>query len=307
MGRYIAKRLFMTIFVVLATAVMIFTIMYFIPGDPAKILLGSEATPEQILAERIALGLEDPYLVQLGRFMYNTFIRFDLGTSWFRGTSVAADIAERLPRTLKIGVTAIIISSLAAIPLGITAAVHRNQWQDHVASVFAMICISIPDFWLSLMMIILFSLKLGWLPSFGVGGPEYYIMPIIAASIHGVGTLTRQTRSSMLEVINSDFVTTARAKGQTEKKIIWKHILPNGLIPVITVIGGSFGHCIAGTVIIEQIFSIPGMGRLAFEAMLSRDYPVVMGILTTSALLTLVGLIISDILYAIVDPRIRFE
>ncbi len=297
----------MTVFVVLAAAVVIFTIISFVPGDPVKILLGAEATPEEILAQRTQLGLEDSYLVQLGKFMYNAFIKFDLGDSWVRGVPVVDGLSERLPRTIFLGLSFVILSSSIAIPLGVTAAVHQNKWQDRVSTVIAMICISIPNFWLAMMMILLFSLKLGWLPSFGIGGPEYYVMPIIAGALRGIGGLTRQTRSSMLEVIRSDFVTTARAKGLKENKVIWQHMLPNALIPIITILGQSIGMSVAGTVIIEQVFSLPGVGTYLTGAVMSRDYPIIRGCVILLAGFMAILMLFVDLVYAYVDPRIKAQ
>ncbi|MGI5948061.1 MAG: ABC transporter permease [Lachnospiraceae bacterium] len=307
MGKYILKRLVMTIFVIVGAAVLIFSIMYFVPGEPVTILLGTEATAEEIAAKRAQLGLNDPYLIRLGRFLSDAFLHFDLGTSWFKNSSVAGDLLSRLPRTLFLGTMFVIISSVISIPLGITAAIHQNGWQDRLCMVIAMICTSVPDFWLALMMVYLFSLKLGWLPSFGIESWQCYIMPIIAGSLHGIGQLARQTRSSMLDVCRADFVTTARAKGIPEKKVIYSHMLPNALIPVITIIGGSFGRSIAGTIVIEQIFSMPGIGTYISTAISSRDYPVVQGSVIILAAFIAVVMLLVDLVYAYVDPRIKAQ
>jgi peptide/nickel transport system permease protein len=307
MGRYIIRRLLMTIVVVLVASVVVFTLVYFVPGDPVKILLPSDATVADLEAKRHELGLDRPYLVQLGSFLYNAFIRFDLGTSWVRGTPVMDGLMERLPYTLRLGLLSILISTVIAIPLGVTAAVHQNCWQDHFCMVFGMICISLPDFWIALLMVLLFSMKLGLLPAFGVGGPQYMILPVVASALHSIGSLARQTRSSMLEVIRSDYITTARAKGLKERSVIYKHMLPNALIPVITTIGGGFAMVVAGTVVIEQVFSRPGVGTYLTQAITNRDFPIIRGCVIVLAIFTALMMLVVDLAYAVVDPRIKAQ
>lgn len=307
MAKYIIKRIIMCILVVICASIVIFTIMYFVPGDPIEIMMGANATVEQKEAMRKELGLNEPYLVQLGSFLYNAFIKFDLGVSYTYNAPITAEMLKRFPRTLLIGVLGILIDVIVSIPIGIYAALKQGKWQDRASTVFAMVCVSIPDFWFALMMVILFSQKLKILPSYGIGGPQYYVMPVIASALAGIGGLLRQTRTSMLDVIKSDFVTTARAKGVAEREVIMKHMLPNALIPVITVIGGHFGRCIAGTVIIEQIFSIPGIGAYMMSAINSRDYPVVRGGVIILALITSVIMLIVDLVYALIDPRIKAQ
>lgn len=214
---------------------------------------------------------------------------------------------ERLPYTFELGIWAILISASIGIPLGVTAAVHRNGWQDRVCMLMGMICTSLPDFWFALLLILLFSQKLNILPAYGIGGIEYMIMPVAAASLKSVGTLARQTRSSMLEVIRSDYITTARAKGLKERKVIWKHMLPNALIPIITVIGTSFSGIIAGTVVIEQVFSRPGVGTYLTQAITNRDFPITRGCVIILAIFTSVMMLLVDLAYAMVDPRIKAQ
>lgn len=307
MGKYVLRRLLMTILVVLVASVVVFTLVYFVPGDPVKILMSPESTVAELKAKRHSLGLDRPYLVQLGNFLYNAYIKFDLGTSWIRGTSVVEGLAERLPYTFQLGILAILVSSFVGIPLGINAAVHQNCWQDRVCMLIGMVCTSVPDFWIALLMIVLFSQKLNWLPAFGVGGITFLIMPVIAASLKSIGTLARQTRSSMLEVIRSDYVTTARAKGLKERSVIYKHMLPNALIPIITVIGGSFSGIIAGTVVIEQVFSRPGVGTYLTQAITNRDFPIIRGCVIILAIFTSVMMLLVDLAYAVVDPRIKAQ
>lgn len=307
MHRYILRRLAMTVLVVLIASIVIFTLVYFVPGDPVKILMSPEATVVELEAKRHSLGLDQPYLVQLGNFLYNAYVKFDLGESWIRGTSVMEGLLERLPYTFQLGIISIVLSSLIGIPLGITAAVHQGRLPDRFCMVFGMICISLPDFWIALLMILLFAQTLNWLPAFGVGGIAYLIMPVIAAGLRSIGTLARQTRSSMLEVIRSDYITTARAKGLKERKVIYQHMLPNALIPIITVIGGSFSGIVAGTVVIEQVFSRPGVGTYLTQAITTRDFPIIRGCVIILAIFTSVMMLLVDLAYAVVDPRIKAQ
>ena len=307
MGRYILRRLGMTILVVLFASIVVFTLVYFVPGDPVKVMMPPESTVVELEAKRHELGLDQPFLIQLGTFLYNAFIRFDLGTSWIRGVPVMDGLVERLPYTLELGILSILVSTLIAIPLGVTAATHQNRWQDKVCMVFAMICISLPDFWIALLMIILFSLRLNWLPAFGIGGVKYLVMPVIAMSLKNIGSISRQTRSSMLEVIRSDYITTARAKGLREHDVIYKHMLPNALIPVITTIGGSFAGIVAGTVVIEQVFARPGLGTYLTGAITNRDFPIIRGCVIMLSIFTALLMLLVDLAYAAVDPRIKAQ
>ena len=305
MFKYIIRRICMCIVVVVVSAIVIFTIMSFVPGDPAQIILGTEASQAMLEAKREELGLNGPYLYRLGKFLYNVFIKFDFGVSYTYNVPVMGELLSRLPRTFILGFTCVIVDVVIALPLGIWAALHQGKIQDKISTLISMFCVSVPSFWFALMLIVVFSLKLNWLPSFGVGGIKYYILPVMAGALGGIGNIARQMRSGMLDVINSDFIVTARAKGVPEKDVIMKHILPNSLIPVITVIGGNFSRCIAGTVIIEQIFSFPGVGQYMLSAVNSRDYPVVQGVVIILAAATSIIMLVVDLIYAVVDPRIK--
>lgn len=297
----------MCLLVIVSAAIVIFTIMYFVPGDPVKIMLGDSATVEMVQEMREKLGLNDPYLVQLGRFLYNAFIKFDLGISYTYNQPITNELLNRLPRTLMIGIACILMDVIISIPMGIYAALKQGKWQDRVSMIIAMITVSVPDFWFALLLVMLFSSKLNWLPSFGIGTPAHYVMPILAGGLAGIGGMARQTRSGMLDVMRSDFVTTARAKGVSERKVITKHMLPNALIPVVTVIGGHFGRAVAGTVVIEQIFTIPGIGTYMLNAVNSRDYPVVRGSVIILAIITSLVMLAVDLVYALIDPRIKAQ
>lgn len=307
MRRYILNRLITTIFVIIGAAILIFTIMYFVPGDPARLILGSEASEADVQAKREMLGLTQPYLVRLGNFLKDTFLHFDLGDSWFTNIPVQQELVARLPRTVLLGVLFVIVSTLIALPLGISAAIHQNKWQDRVCMVVAMILTALPDFWLALMLVLIFSLQLGWLPSFGIDSWQCYILPVAAGSLRSIGNLARQTRASMLNVSRADYISTARAKGVAEKKVIMKHMLPNAMIPIITTIGGTFASCIAGTVIIEQVFSIPGIGMYMTNAVSSRDCPIVQGCVVVLSIFIALIMLLVDLLYGYVDPRIKAQ
>lgn len=308
MIRYVAKRLLWMIPVMLGIAILIFTIMYICPGDPAQSILGPSATAVELAAKREEMGLNDPYFVRLGRYLYDTFIRFDLGTSYKYGTSVLAGLMERMRYTLVVALLCMALQIFVGTPLGIMAATHHNGVADRICMFLALGGVSIPAFWLALMMVLVFSVSLGWLPVQGVDqGLVCYILPCIANSFAGIASQARHTRSSMLEVIRSDYVVTAKAKGLSYKTILFKHALPNALIPIITIVGNGMGMMLGGTVIIENVFAIPGVGRYMTDAITARDYPVVMGgVLVLGLIFSLIMLLV-DIVYAFVDPRIKAQ
>ena len=307
MWKYVIKRLLWMIPVLLGIAVVIFTIMYFCPGDPAAIILGNGATPAAIATKRAEMGLDQPYFVRLLSYLKQVFLHFDLGESYFYKQSVLSGILYSMPYTIAIAVICMILQIVIGTPLGITAAVHQNGFGDRFCMLIALLGVSVPGFWLAMMLVVLFAVNLGWLPPYGVGGIQYFILPCIANAFAGIASQARQTRSSMLEVIRSDYVVTARAKGLSEHDILYKHALPNALIPIITVVGNGMGMMLGGTVIIESVFSIPGIGSYTTEAINSRDYPVVMGgVLFLGALFSLIMLLV-DIVYAYVDPRIKAQ
>jgi ABC-type dipeptide/oligopeptide/nickel transport system permease component len=307
MGRYILRRLLWMIPVILGVTILIFTIMYFIPGDPVKLMLGLEATPDQIEAKREQLGLNDPYLVRLGRFVGDIVLHFDFGESWVYHTPVTTELVHRLPRTLTIAAFCITMQIVMGIPLGIIAAVKQDTWIDRIAMFTALFGISMPGFWIALMLVLFFSVRLSWLPPYGIGGWQYYVLPVIANGFVGVATQARQTRSSMLEVIRSDYITTARAKGMSELRILLRHALPNALLPVITVIGNGMGRMLAGTVVIESIFSIPGVGIYLVGGINNRDYAIVQSSVIFLALAFALIMLLVDLLYAFIDPRIKAQ
>jgi len=306
-ARYVLYRCFWMTVTVLATAFIIFTMLYFTPGDPAQVMLGATATPAELAKLRAELGLDRPYLVQLGDFLYKSFVKLDFGTSWVYGVPVFQELLSRLPRTMAIGVGAMVLNVCLGLLLGIFAGTHQNRWQDSLTMAIAMVFVSAPDFWVALMMIVLFALKLRWLPPYGIGGPEYYVMPIVCASLGGIAVNARQTRSSILAVSREDFVITARAKGQSERAIVQKHMLPNALMPVVTSLGTGFARIVAGSPIIESVFSIPGVGLYMLNAISGRDYPAVRGSILFFTVYTAVVMLMVDLVYAYVDPRIKAQ
>lgn len=293
--------------VILGVTVLIFSIMYMVPGDPALIIAQPGATEAEINAIRESFGLDDPYFTQLGRYMYNLFGKLDFGQSYLTGRSVTAELMTRLPRTLLIGFASMILAIGIGVPLGISAAVHRNGWGDRISMVFALLGVSIPQFWLGLMMVLLFSVKLDWLPAQGIDRAVCYIMPSVALCFHGMAGLARQSRSSMLEVIRADYVVTARSKGLTEKEVIVKHALPNALMPIITLAGSQLAHIFGGAVAIETVFSVPGVGSYLVQAINSRDYPVIEGSVILLAIVFSIVMLLVDLTYGFVDPRIKAQ
>lgn len=307
MGKYIAKRILWLIPVIVGVTFLIFTIMFFIPGDPVAIMLGSSATQAEIEQAREMLGLNGSYLHRFWNYASGVFLRFDLGTSFQYGTSVTADMLTRFPRTFTLTVASMLISICVGVPLGVIAATHQNTVSDRASMIIAMFGVSMPSFWLAILLVLLFSMKLGLLPSYGIGGLKFYILPAIANSFGGIAGFARQTRSSVLECIRADYVTTARAKGVSEKKVLMGHILPNSMIPIITYAGTQFSGLLGGAIVIENVFTIPGIGTYMVQAINYRDYGAVQGSVIFSAITFSVVMLIVDVIYAYVDPRIKAQ
>ncbi len=305
MGKYVIRRLLWLIVIVIATAFLIFTILYFTPGDPARYLMGSTIPESDIAALHTKLGLDDPYLVQLGKYLYQTFVKFDFGTSWVYKVPVFQELIVRLPRTLIIGLAAMVLNVIIGLLLGIFAGTHGGKWQDSLTMAIAMVFISCPDFWVALMMILLFTSKLHWLPAYGIDSWQCYVMPILASSLGGIANNARQTRSSMLEVFRADYITTARAKGQSETKVVYAHMLPNALMPVITSLGNGLSRIVAGSAVIEAVFSVPGVGLYMLSAINNRDYPAVRSCVLFFAVFATLVMLLIDLVYAFLDPRIK--
>ena len=307
MVKYTLRRLLLLIPVVLGVALLIFIIMSFTPGDPAVIILGENATAEQVAALHVKLGLDQPLLVRFFNYIKGIVLHFDFGTSYTNGRPVRDEILQRFGYTFKIAAFSMVFSLGIGVPLGIVAALNRNTWKDNLSMSVALIGISMPTFWFGLVLSIVFALKLRWLPPSGVGSIKNYIMPCLAVSMPGIAGLARQTRSSLLEVIRADYITTARAKGQTEHVITFRHALRNALIPVITQAGAVFGLLMCGTLVAETVFTIPGLGTYMITAIKSRDYPAIQGAVILVSIAFSVVMLLVDLLYAAVDPRIRAQ
>ena len=307
MVKYTLRRLLLLIPVVLGVALLIFVIMSFTPGDPAVIILGENATMEQVAALHVKLGLDQPLLVRFFNYIKGIILHFDFGTSYTNGRPVRDEILQRFGYTFKIAAFSMVFSLGIGVPLGIVAALNRNTWKDNLSMSVALIGISMPTFWFGLVLSIIFALKLRWLPPSGVGSIKNYIMPCLAVSMPGIAGLARQTRSSLLEVIRADYITTARAKGQTESVITFRHALRNALIPVITQAGAVFGLLMCGTLVAETVFTIPGLGTYMITAIKSRDYPAIQGAVILVSIAFSVVMLLVDLLYAAVDPRIRAQ
>lgn len=307
MWKYILKRCLWLIVVIIATAFVIFTILYLTPRDPARALMGGLASASEVESMRTTLGLDQPYLTQLGQYFYNTFIKFDFGESWVYNVPVYQELLVRLPRTLIIGLVSMVVSVAISLILGVFAGTHPGRWQDYTTMGVTMMLISCPDFWLALMMIVLFSAKLKILPAYGIDDWKCYIMPIICSALPGIAVNARQTRSSILEVLRMDYITTARSKGQTEHNVVYRHMLPNALMPIVTHLGGHLSRIVAGSAIIESVFSIPGVGMYMLTAINKLDYPVIRACVLFFAVFAAVIMLIVDLVYAFIDPRIKAQ
>lgn len=293
--------------IILVVTILIFVIMDFVPGDPVTIMLGSSATEIEMEVAREEMGLNRPFLTRLGEYMYRAFLHLDLGTSYQTSTPVMQELVQRFPRTLALSLISMLLSVGIGLPIGIYAALHRDSLADRLSMLVALIGVSMPSFWLGLLLVLLFSLKLGWLPAFGVGGISYYILPALANSLGGIAGVARQARSSVLDVLKADYVSTARAKGLKETQILRKHILGNSMIPVITYAGSIFGRMLGGTLVIEQVFSLPGIGNYMILAINNRDYPAVQGSVIFCAITFSLIMLCVDLLYAAIDPRIKAQ
>jgi len=308
MLRFILRRLLLLIPVMIGVSLIIFLLLHLVPGDPAVMLAGGEqATAEAVEEMRELMGFNDPLPVQYGRWIGDLVIHQDLGTSFIRPVAVIDEIFLRFPATLQLALSAVFVSTIIGIPIGIISATKQYSIFDNVSMFIALLGVSMPGFWQGLLMILLFSVHLEWLPFGGLDGLRYLILPAVTLGTGAAAMVARMTRSSMLEVIGQDYIRTARAKGQTERVIINKHALKNALIPIITVIGLQFGFLIGGALIAESVFTIPGIGRLMVDAINQRDYPIVQGsVLFVALSFSIVNLLV-DILYAFVDPRIKSQ
>lgn len=306
MWRYILKRIVALIPVLLGVTLLVFLILSLAPGDPAKTILGEQAKPEAIEQLREEMGLNDPILVQYGRYMINLF-QGNFGKSYKTKVDVVEEISQRFPTTLQLSLTATTIAIVLAIPLGIFAAVRQNSWMDGLSMFIALLGVSIPIFWFSMLLIQLFAVHLRWFPVQGTGSWKHFVLPGLALGFQSMASIARITRSSMLEVVRQDYIRTARAKGIPNRKVTTRHALQNALIPTITVTGLQIGSLLAGAVLTESVFGLPGIGRYMVQSIEGRDTPAILGcIIVFTIVFTVVNLIV-DLLYGLVDPRIRAQ
>jgi peptide/nickel transport system permease protein len=314
MLRFVVRRLLIAIPVLLLVSLMSFAVIWLVPGDPASVFLYAGATPEQLAQVRHRLGLDEPFYLQMIAW-YGRILHGDLGQSILLNRGVAAAIVERLPVTLSLTGLALVFATLMGVVAGLLAAMRHASWTDQSIMVLALVGLSVPEFWFGLMMIFAFAVRLHWLPagdfvpltqSF-VGWWRSMAMPAFTLAAVQMGFIARMTRSAMLEVLGQDFIRTADSKGLPWSVVVVRHGLPNALVPILTVIGIVTGGLLGGAVVIEQVFSLPGVGRLVIGAVLSRDFPVIQGTLLFVAVIYLLINLVVDVLYAVVDPRVRLE
>lgn len=307
MLRYVVKRVLALIPVMFCVAFLIFTMMFLSKGDPATMILGDQATAEQLAEWRAERGLDKSFWAQFGDYIWGIVSRGDFGASYKTGQSVTQSLLDRFPITFVLAVATCAIAIVLGIFLGILAANHQGTWIDNLLRIFGMAGVSVPIFWLGLLLIQWFAVDRNWFPVSGWYGPNYVVLPALTMGLTFTASLMRTTRSSMLDCIRQDYVITARAKGQKERVITYHHVLRSALIPIITAAGNVFGISLCGAVITEQVFSIPGLGSLMVSAINSRDYPLVRGsVLLLAASFCIVNLLV-DLLYAYVDPRIKSQ
>lgn len=302
----LAKRLALVLPVVWAVVTLVFLLIHIVPGDPVRNALGENATEQQLIELRQKLGLDLPLSQQYVNY-WKGLLRGDFGASLVSGEDVFEKIMSRYPATIQLALAGLVVAILIAIPLGVTAGTNQGNWLDNLASVVSLLGISTPGFVLGPLMVYLFAIKLDLLPVGGRDGWEYLILPAITMGAALAAILTRMVRSSVIEELGEDYVRTARAKGLSEGQVIYKHVLKNGLIPVVTVLGLQFGVLLAGAIITETIFSWPGIGRLTVDAINARDYPIVQGCILMIALTYIVANVLTDFAYRLLDPRIKVE
>ena len=311
---FLARRLLSAIPVLFVVSLMTFVIMWLVPGDVSAEIGGTDATPEQIQQIREQLGIDRP-LIERAINWYGDLLRGDLGYSYLLNRSVVDAVLERIPVTLSLAGLSLVLTTIMGMLLGVLAAVRHNSWVDQGSMIAALIGLSIPDFWFGLVLIILFGVTLGWLPTGGFvpftedfwGWVRYMTLPALTLAFTQMGVIARMSRSAMLDVLDQDFIRTARAKGMSRGVVVFKHALRNALVPIVTVVGVTAGVLLSGAVVIESVFSLPGVGRLIVGSIQRRDFPVIQGgLLVTASIFVFVNIVV-DMLYGLIDPRVRDE
>jgi len=306
MLRYIVRRLLLMLPTLLGITLIVLLFIDITPGDPARMLLGSHVSEDDVQALRVELGLNDPFHIRYIRYIGNVF-KGDFGISFRTKRPVINEIMVRFPYSIRLISISLLLAVCIGIPIGIYAATHQYSWKDNAAIFGSLFCVSMPNFWFALMLIQLLCVRFRLLPTSGIDDWTGWILPVVTLALAFTATIARQTRSNLLEVIRQDYITTVRAKGQTERKVLYRHALKNAVIPVVLIAGSIFGLAIGGTMITEVIFSIPGLGEYTISALLARDYPVIQtSVLFLSSLFAVVLLLI-DVIFAIIDPRIRSQ
>jgi peptide/nickel transport system permease protein len=315
-SRFLVRRLLLLVPVLMGVSVIVFLVLHLAPGDPAEIMLGSQATQEDRLRLRADLGLDDPLHVQYGRWLGHV-ARGDLGRSLWMRRPVLGEVLVRLKATLILTGTALVLSSIGGVALGVVSATRPNSWLDRTSAIASLFGASMPVFWLGIVLMVVFSLTLGWLPASGMYAPygggdvedllRHLVLPALTLAAASVTIVARLTRSAMLEVLGQDYIRTARAKGLVERRIVVRHALKNALVPIVTVIGVQAGYLLGGAVLTETVFAWPGVGTLMVQGILARDIPLVQGCVLVVALTFVLVNLFVDLLYAWLDPRIRYE
>ncbi len=314
MGPYLIRRLLLLVPTLLFASILIFAVITLAPGDPARMMLGTQATPEEIVVERERLGLNQPIPVRYAIWLGDV-ATFNLGVSQSNRRPVASLVADAFPHTLRLALSALTVAILIGFPLGILAAVNANRRIDAIITAVTSLGLAMPAFWLGLLLILFFSVTFQWLPPSGVGSSSqpwyqnlpYLILPIITIAVSNLAVISRYVRSAMIDILSADYVRTARAKGLSERAVIVRHALRNAMIPVVTILGIQFGRLLGGAVVTEAVFAYPGIGRLVISSILNRDYPVVQATLMLVVLVFLFTNIIVDLSYAYLDPRVKLE
>src|SRR5918912_4139122 len=305
MCRYILRRLALLVPLLVGASVLVFLTMRLIPGDPARLSLGPEATDEQVQLMRRQWGLDQPLPVQYAYWVGHA-LQGDWGRSTVSRVPAGQEITTRLPATLQLAGLSIVFASAIGLGFGVLAAVRHNTWLDRASMVMALLGVCTPTFWLGLMLILVFSVRLGWLPSFGQGGLDHLVLPALTLGAAAAAIIARVTRSSMLDVLSADYLRTARAKGLSEHLVVARHALKNALIPVVTLLGLEFGSLLAGAIVTETVFAYPGIGQLLVNSINNRDFPVIQAALLLFAVQFVLINLLVDVLYAFVDPRITY-
>jgi ABC-type dipeptide/oligopeptide/nickel transport system permease component len=306
MSTYITRRILAAIPVLVGVLIITFGVTRFTPGDPAEIMAGLEASDEAIQSIREELGLDQPVITQFFIYVSNV-LQGDLGRSYYLGRDVTTLIAEALPRTAQLAAVALVFTVLIGVPLGILSAVRKDSWLDLGSRSTALFGVSIPPFFAGLLAILIFSHYFRVFPSFGSGTWQHLVLPGISLALFSAGLVMRLTRSAMLEVLHENYIRTARAKGLTERTVLWRHALRNAAIPIITIMGLQLGSLLAGAVLTETVFGYPGIGRMLARSVFERDFPVTQGLILLIALIYVLVNVLVDILYSVLDPRIRYE